>query len=260
MKFRFVVVVLAATLLSACTGCGDSTESANKNAALATPSTVTPPEPVKPAAPPDPNYKACNDYFPVVPGSVAKYVMTYSTGLVADATVVVDKVDEGGKQIFLETAQIVDRSGGLNINQTTKRRFMCDGPRVQILSENTNSVVEGKLTVTTMRYRDNSLIAPEPEALHRKGFTWTYALYPVFAREGLPPATPETPTIVTMEVQGEADVTVPAGTFKAIKLQRKVNQNKSWDYLVPGMGMVKREAGEGLRWELKEYSGLKAQS
>jgi hypothetical protein len=259
MKAHFFVVLAAAAMISS-NGCTNSgSESANKNANQSPqPVAVKPPEPIKPTAPPDPNYTPCNDYYPVIPGSIAKYTMQYSTGLVADATIVIDKADEGGKPIFVETTQIVDRSGGLNINQTTKRRFACDGHRVQVLGEEVISIIDGKTTRTNMRYRDNSVLVPDPGDLHRTGFNWVYAIYPTYAAEGRQAATPESPTIVKLEVQGETDVSVPAGKFKAVKLQRKVNQNLSWDYLVPGMGLVKREAAEGTRWELREYSGLKA--
>jgi hypothetical protein len=50
------------------------------------------------------------------------------------------------------------------------------------------------------------------------------------------------------------------GTFKAITVNRKVNENSLVDFYVAGLGLVKRQSKEGTSWELKEYSGLKATS
>ena len=40
-------------------------------------------------------------------------------------------------------------------------------------------------------------------------------------------------------------------------IYRKVGQAEINDYFVPGLGFVRRNAKEGNKWELKEYSGLK---
>jgi len=254
MRIGFAVVLIAVAALAGCGG-PDRPAPTPTNANSAPP--LDPPKAIKPESSLDPNFKPCNPYFPLVPGSQAKYAMIYSSGLQADETVVVDKIEEGGQTLFRETAQIVDRSGGMQINQTTVRRFACDGDKVRILSEETTGTVGGTTTSTSMKYRDNSLIVPERASLDRKGFTWSYALHPTFTRQGEAPTVPDQPTIVNVEAMGQTDVTVPAGKFKALQIQRKVNQFTSWDYLVPGLGLIKREAAEGTRLELKEYSGLK---
>src|SRR5262249_24689637 len=133
--------------------------------------------------------------------------------------------------------------------------FACDGDRVQVLTERVKTLVTNSESTTEMKYRDNSTFFPETSSLSKKGFTWSYAFRPTYTYQGQATSSAE-PIIVQFEVQGETDVTVPAGTFKAIKIQRKLNQNLSWDYMVKGIGLIKREAQEGTRWELREYSGV----
>jgi hypothetical protein len=255
MRIYLYVVLVAAI---ATTGCEPDK---NTNAVVTNSNrtaNVARPEPPKPLEAPDPNFKACNPYYAVVPGSIAKFVVTYSSGLEADATVVVDRIDENGKTLFNERSQLVDRSGGLEINQNTERRLSCDGERIQVLFETNEVTLPTNRTRSEMKYRDNSILVPEPASLQRKGFTWQYAIRPAYVKDDAPAAVPDAPIIVTLESEGEVETTVPAGTFKAIKVRRKVGQNLSWDYLVEGIGLVKREAGEGTRWELREYSGLRA--
>jgi hypothetical protein len=64
------------------------------------------------------------------------------------------------------------------------------------------------------------------------------------------------PTTFNFETQGEEEVKVPAGTFKAIKVVRKVKNTVVTDYYVAGIGLVKRGNNEGTTWELKSFSGL----
>jgi hypothetical protein len=252
----------AALILALMAACSDppkqpeSTATSNSNRGAG----LQPPEPPKPATRPDPSFKSCNEYYPVVPGSTAKYSISYSSGLQADATIVTDQVEENGQTLFKERSLILDQSGGLRINQKSERKLFCDGERIMLLAEKTESDIEGNRTVSNMNYRENSVLIADKASLGRKGFSWSYALRPTFENTaaGGGPATVSEPVIVTLEAQGEAQVTVPAGTFTALKLQRKVNQNISWDYLVPGLGLVRREAAEGTSWTLKEYSGLKA--
>jgi hypothetical protein len=256
--------IAASLILAMISMCSDSskppvtTTNSNANRAIG----LQPPDPPKPERPPDPSFKSCNEYYPIVPGSTAKYALSYSSGLQADATVVVDLADENGRAVFKERTLVLDRSGGLEINQRTERRLFCDGERVMVLTEKTESDIQGNRTVSNMNYRENSMLIADKASLARKGFNWTYGLRPTFENPsgtGGSSTVPE-PIIVTLEAQGEAQVTVPAGTFTALKVQRKVNQNISWDYLVPGLGLVKREASEGTTWSLKEYGGLKPQS
>jgi hypothetical protein len=253
-----LAAALVLALMAACTDPpkppeSGATSNSNRSAGL------QPPEQPKPAARPDPSFKSCNEYYPAVPGSTVKYSLSYSSGLQADATIVTDLVEEEGKTVFKERSLILDQSGGLRINQKSERKLFCDGERILLLAEKTESDIEGNRTVSDMNYRENSVLIADKASLGRKGFSWSYALRPTFENpQAGGPTTVAEPVLVTLEAQGEAQVTVPAGTFTALKLQRKVNQNISWDYLVPGIGLVRREASEGTTWSLKEYSGLKA--
>ncbi|HMG32461.1 MAG TPA: hypothetical protein VKM94_00880 [Blastocatellia bacterium] len=254
MRLSFALALISLIAFSAC----KPSNTANSNAANANAKTVNvePPKPIAPTTGPEPGFKSCNPYFPLVPGGRLRYLLTYSSGLLADATVVIDRLEENGKKLLLERTQIVDRSGGLQINQDTERHFECDGDRIKVLTETVKSIVSNSESSSQSNYRENSIFFPETSALSTKGFTWTYVFHPTYASPGNPTSTSAEPIIVKLEIQGEADVTVPAGTFKAIKIQRKVNQNVSWDYVVKGIGLVKREAQEGTKWELREYSGL----
>jgi hypothetical protein len=257
MRVNLVIILLAATL-SGCNGTRSNVNSntnTNSNAAL----NFKPPAPIKPADAPDPAFKPCNTYFPLVPGSVAKYVINYSSGIVADMTVVVDAADENGQKVFTERAQLVDRSGGMQINQLTTRRFVCDGDRVQILSEKSESNIEGQLSSSDFQYREHSLMMTDPRSMLTKGSTWTHAFRGVFHRPGQPPAQSDQPTIISFEVLGPQDVTTPVGTFKTVTILRKVGENTVMDSYAPGLGLVRRQAKEGTSWEIKEYSGLKPQ-
>jgi hypothetical protein len=253
----FCAFILLGTLISA--GCDGTPPSANKNAASPAPANLAQPTaPVKPSSAIEPNYKSCNPYLPLVPGSTTKYVLTYSSGIVADVTMVVDRAERNGQPVFKETTQIVDRSGGMHINQITERLYSCDGERIVVLDEKVKSTLEGIGSNSQMNYRDNSTFMVESGSLQRKGFTWTYALHPTYSADNAAPSTASEPTIVKLETVGAEDLTVPAGSFKAIKVKRSVQQNVTWDYLVKGIGLAKRETSEGTRWELKEYSGVKA--
>src|SRR5262249_37946332 len=146
----------------------NSNNNANGNANANHFSMLNPPAPLKPEKAPDPNFKTCNAYFPLVPGSTEKYVINYSSGIVADLTVIIDAADEGGRKVYTQKSQLVDRSGGMQIIQTTIRKFVCDGERVQILSEKTDSSITGQASSSEFEYRDNSLVMVDPKALLTK--------------------------------------------------------------------------------------------
>lgn len=258
MRLILVITLLAAILLSGCNGTNtnvntNSNENANKTAEF------KPPPAIKPVEAPDPNFKPCNPYFPLVPGSIAKYVVNYSSGIVGDLTIVVDAADEDGRKVFTQKSQLVDRSGGMQIIQSTVRRFVCDGDRVQILSEKTDTNITGQLSSSDFEYRENSLMMTDPKSMLTKGATWTHAFRTVFHRPGQAPSRSDQPTIIAFEVGGPEDVTTAVGTFKTVTVVRKVGENNTLDYYAPGLGLVKRQAKEGTSWELKEYSGLKPQ-
>lgn len=260
MRLILVIILLAAITLSGCNGTGSNVNSngngnANANAAL----NFKPPTAIKPVDAADPNFKPCNPYFPLVPGSIAKYVINYSSGLVGDLTVVVDAADEDGRKVFTQRSQLVDRSGGMQQNQSIVRRFVCDGDRVQILSEKTETNVTGQLSSSEFEFRENSLMMTDPKSMLTKGSTWTHAFRSVFHLPGQAPARSDQPTIVALEVTGQEDATTDVGTFKAVTVVRKIGENVTLDYYVPGLGLVKRHSKEGTSTELKEYSGLKPQ-
>jgi hypothetical protein len=251
-----VIILLAALALG---GCNNTNTNGNRNGnANANRSDFKTPTQLKPTTAVDPNFKPCNPYLPLVPGSTAKYVISYSSGLVADATVVVDSSEENGRPVFTERTQIIDRSGGLQVTQSTERKYVCDGERVQLLSEKTESDIAAQKSTSEFKFRSNSVAMVDPASLGRKGTTWQYAFTKVFTRPGDPPAVVDEPTFVSFEVQDEEEVTIPVGKFRAVKLVRKVGENQGNEYFVRGLGLVKRLLNEGTSWELKEFSGLRA--
>jgi hypothetical protein len=257
MRFCLILLLSAVITLSGCGGTSKNVNS-NFNSNANNTQSFKPPEPIKPVESADPNFKPCNPYFPLVPGSVAKYVINYSSGLVADLTVVTDAAEENGRKVFTERSQIVDRSGGMQIVQSTTRKFVCVGDRIQILSEKNESNVSGQQSSSEFEYRENSLMMTDPKSMLTKGSTWSHALRPVFHKPGQAPSRSDT-KIISFEVLGPQDITTPVGTFKTIRVLRKVDDNTAVDYFAPGLGLVRREAKEGNRWEIKEYSGLSPQ-
>jgi hypothetical protein len=253
------MIVMASMALTACNG--NNANSNNRSNSNSTDNanrlqTFTPPAPLKPQSPPDPNFVACNPYFPLVPGSLKKFTIVWSTGLVADVIVVVDAAEENGRKLFVETTQIVDKAGGVNKVEKTVRKYVCDAERVQIIDEKTENRIDGKETTVEFKFRNVATAMIEPASLKRKGSTWTYSFYQLFKSPGELPAAPEEPVIISFESQGEEELTVPAGKFKALKVVRRVGQNQVFDYFVPGLGLAKRQSAEGTFWELKEYSGV----
>ncbi|MEK6288688.1 MAG: hypothetical protein AABO57_23470 [Acidobacteriota bacterium] len=259
MRISLVIILLGVIALSGCNGANtniNSNASSNLNANSAP--NFKPPQPIKPLEAADPNFKACNPYFPLVPGSIAKFVINYSSGIVGDLTVIVDAADEAGRKVFAQRSQLVDRSGGMQIVQSIVRKFVCDGERVQILSETTESNIAGQQSRLDFEYRENSVMMVDPQSISRKGTTWTHAFRTIVHSPGMPPSRGDDLTFIIFEVIGPEDVTTAVGTFNAVKITRKIGENLTVDHYVPGLGLVKRRAKEGTSWELKEYSGLKA--
>jgi hypothetical protein len=257
MRTILVITFLCALALSGCDPNTNGNLNGNRNGNANATAAYKPPAPLSPKATTDPNFTSCNPYFPLVPGSVAKYVLNYSSGLVADATVVVDMEEQDGQKVFVERLQIIDRSGGLQQAQSTIKHYVCDGERIRILSEKNETRVEERQTVNENLFRPNTVIMVDPAALAQVGSTWTVAFTQTFQSPGEPKATLPDPTIVTFTVLGTADMTIPMGKFKTVAVQRKVKENISTDYYARGLGLVKRVANEGTSWELREYSGLK---
>ena len=259
MRIGFSIILLAAIALS---GCDPSNKNGNVNTngnanSNANRTVFVPPVPLQPGAF-DPNFKPCNEYYPLVPGSVAKYVLNYSSGLVADVRVVVDSSEENGRKGFVERSQIVDKSGGLQIVQNTERHFVCDGDKVMILMEKTESrVADQPKSTSQFDYRENSYAMIEPSSLARPDSTWSYGFKRTSQRGDEPPAKEDAPIILSFTVKGEQEITLPTGKVKALKIERKGGTTIVTDYYVRGLGLVKRDSVEGTSWELKEYSGLK---
>jgi hypothetical protein len=255
MRIILIVTLLAALALG---GCDPNTNgNANKNGNANNTSTFKPPPPLSPKVAVDPNFTSCNPYFPLVPGSVAKYVVNHSSGLVGDATVVVDSEQQNGRTVFVERTQMIDRSGGLQHLQSTVRQYVCDGERVLIISEKNETRVEERTTINENMYRENTVAMVDPAALAQNGTTWSVVFNQTFQSPGEPLATLPDPTIVNFTVTGPQEVTIPTGKVKTVSVQRKVKENIGTDYYARGLGLVKRETREGMRWELREYSGLK---
>ncbi len=261
MRVVLVIILLSAIVFSGCNGTPptnvNSNVNSNANVNANSSTFIKPPPVLKPVDVPDPRFKPCNPYFPLVPGSIAKYVINYSSGIVGDLTVVVDAADEDGRKVFTQRSQLVDRSGGMQITQSIVRRFVCDGDRVQILTEKTESNIGGQQSSADFEYRENSLVMTDPKSILTKGTTWTHAFRTVVHSAGQAPVRGDQPTIIEFEVLGPADVTTTVGTFKTVTILRKVGENTVLDYYALGLGLVKRQANEGTSWELKEYSGLK---
>jgi hypothetical protein len=255
MRIILSVSLLAALALSACTPTINN--NANQNANANTAATYKPPAPLSPKAAVDPNFTSCNPYFPLVPGSVAKYVLNFSSGLVGDATVVVDTEQQDGRPVFVERTQIVDRSGGLQHVQSTVRHYICDGERVQIIFEKNETRVEERPTINENKFRENSVAMIDPGSLAQKGSTWNLVFTQTFQSPGEAMATFPDPTIVNFSVLGPEEVTIPTGKVKAVAVQRKVKENIGTDFYARGLGLVRRVTREGMSWELREYSGLK---
>jgi hypothetical protein len=255
MRTFFLLILLTAIALSGCNPPPANTN-ANRND-NANRAEFVPPVAIKPEGPPTANHVACNPYYPLVPGSIVKYVLNYTSGVVADVTVVVDASDENGRQGFRERTQIVDKSGGYEINQLTERHFICDGDKVVVVSEKVDSKIQSRPSQNENKYRDNSYWMIEPSTLAQKGANWTVAFKQVFHSAEQPTGEGDRPVIVTFTVLGEEMVQLPVGKLMALKIERKVADRSIYEWFVRGMGMVRRIGADGTGMELKEYSGLK---
>jgi hypothetical protein len=220
---------------------------------------LQPVDPIKPTSVVDPSFKPCNSYYPLVPGSERRYTLRHTSGLLSDIIVVVDEAEEEGRKVLVETTQIIDKSGGLEKLEKTVRKFICDGERVQIIYERSNSRVRDMSTDTEFRFRNVPILVVEPAALERKGTVWSYSFRQVFNSPGQPPAAPDASITVNFEAFPSEQTTTPAGKFKALKISRTVNAQKGYDYFAKGVGLIKRVGPDGTTWELTEYAGVRPQ-
>jgi hypothetical protein len=251
------LILLSALLLAGCNGPATNTNAPSNANSNTDKTPVASTSPIKSETPLDPNFKICNPYLPLVPGSEAVYAITYSSNLTADARVVVDLKEENGQKVFIERTQIIDRSGGYEKNEVEVKKYTCDGERVRLIHYNTENWVQNVLNRSQWKFRADAVAMPKPAELKGKGFRWSYSFTISIQRGDEPPVNIDEPTFIFFESAGEEEVTVPAGTFKALKVIRKVGKNEVTDYYVPGLGLIRRQAAEGTAWALKEYAGIR---
>lgn len=259
MRIIFAMLLFGALGFSSCDTKNPNGNASNRNGssmnANSNPIIERPPD-IKPVESVDPNFKSCNPYYPLVPGSQTKFTLQFSSPLVADVNVVVSQVEENGRKVFVEKTQIIDKSGGLNKAELTERKYLCDNGRIQILYEKADNRTEKSHAIVTSSFRTVATFMLDPASLARKGTTWSYTFDQTFEMDKEPPARMD-PSTITFEAQGEEEVKVPAGTFKAMRIVRKIRDVLVNEYYVAGLGLVKRANKDGTTWELKEYSGLK---
>ena len=258
MVFRLLALLVALFALVACDPPKkDRTSNSSNSNANAPPLSFSPPEPIKPSSPLDPNFKAGNPYFPLVPGSTLKYTIHFASPIVANVIVVVDSAQENGKPVFSQTWQIVDTGGGDEKNETTVRRYALEGDNVLQLFERTENLYHGRKTTSELKFRDSTAM-PGAASL-RPGATWSLSFTQVFQVGNELPVAADRTVTVSFKLDAKEDVTVPAGKFKALKVTRNVTGNKLQisEHYVRGLGLVRREGGDGTRLELIEYHGLK---
>jgi hypothetical protein len=257
MRIFLAMLLLGAFGFSACENKNANNSNGNRNASTAnTNVNLTPdPPPLPPLGDSVPGYQSCNLYFPLVPGSQTKFTLQYSSPLVADVTVVVSQVEENGRKVLVEKTHIVDKSGGLNKAELTERKYLCDSGRLQIISEKADNRTEKSHVAVETNFKNAATFMLDSASLTRKGTTWSYNFDQTLRQQGEPPFNTD-PVTINFEAQGEEEVKVPAGTFKAMKVLRKIRDSFVLDYYVAGLGLVKRANKDGTTWELKEYSGL----
>lgn len=248
-------LLLAAVVWSGCNS-GNPAPNANSGAAgnSNTSVFVTPPPPLKPSVQIDPSFKPCNPFYPLVPGSLTKHTIFYSSGLVADVTTVVEPGENAGEGEIVQREQILDTSGGLNKLSTNTRTYVCDGERVRILSEKGHDKVEENENLAESKFHDPAIVMVAPTDF-RPGATWSYVIVRTLQQPGKAPITLE-PITRRLEYRTNEEVTVLAGKYTAARVDWRLKEKTGTDYYVRGLGLVKRVADDGTRWELKEYSGL----
>jgi hypothetical protein len=258
MRFVLALFVLATVVFGGCSGSNTNTNT-NSNANANQPAALPDVQPLKPQTAVDQSFKPCNPYYPLLPGSEVKYRLNFSSGLFADVNIVVDSAQEGGRQTFVETTQIVDTGGGLEKLERTVRKYVCDSERIQIIYEKGNNRAGELANEFGSKFKNIPVLMVEPASLKRKGSVWSYSFYQFFQVSGQPAIEPPDPVTVNFEVLGEEEVTTPAGKFNAVKISRTVKDKKGYDFFAKGIGLVKRVGPDGTTLELREYSGVKPQ-
>jgi hypothetical protein len=204
----------------------------------------------------DPNFKACNAYYPLIPGSQARYSLVYGTGLQASPVVVVDQTSENGVPVWVQRTQIVDNASGVHKSELSVQKYVCDNGRIKVIAENSDNNVDGHKTTMEMHYVDPAYVMLDAAAL-KPGVTWSYSFTQTFRGPEIGTTNSDRINTFSCAVQGEEEVTVPAGKFKALRVNKKIGKADIAEYFVRGLGMVKRRNGDGTTWELLSYSGLR---
>ena len=249
--------MLVVLLITACNSQDANRNSVSNQNANSNSQAQFPPLPgLKPAGPVDPNFSACNTYFPLVPGSSTKYRLSFSTGIVADITTVFSSEEENGRKVFVASQQTIDTKGGSEKSEANTRKYICDGEKVKLIFERNDNRVAGHRTESEVKYDDKSFVMLEPTALS-SGKKWSYDFYVIF-NTGDGTRTSTDPVTKHLEVLGIEDVKVAAGTFTALKIEIKAGGAELVEYYARGIGLIKRTViKDGTTTELQEYSGLK---
>jgi len=171
MRFVLAITLLATALSGRCNSTNTNTSGnqnenqiANANRGVPLPNVV----PIKPES-------CCRSEFtnpamltfPWVPGSQIKYLIKYSSGLLADANVVVDSAVESGHSTLIETTQIVDKSGGMEKLEKTVRKYVCDGERIQAVYEKGNYRAANTQMTWRLKFRGVPVVMLDPASLKR---------------------------------------------------------------------------------------------
>ncbi|HEY6333743.1 MAG TPA: hypothetical protein VI756_30785 [Blastocatellia bacterium] len=230
-----------------------------------------------PPASVDPAFKACNPYYPLVPGSHLLYTIKRSGGPVGEVVVTISG-EKGKKEITEVSKRLSVRGLGSGL-ETTTRKYVCDGEKVEVVSDQIEATnPQGTSGQFQGKFPPSSLVMMAPAAL-TPGATWSYTMQanmkvPQKPDPKDPKAAKATSTQnkneikyvskqdtipLSFEVKGNEDITVPAGTFHTIRVGVKVKDKTSDEYYAPGIGMVRRSLSDGTVWELSEYNGLTPQ-
>jgi hypothetical protein len=186
-----------------------------------------------------------------------RYSIQFSSGMQAKAVVAVDQTNEGGVPVFVERVQVVDNNGGIHKNELMVRKYVCDNGRIRIIAEDRDNTIEGSKNTAQMHYVDPAYVMLESGGL-KQGATWSYSWKTTLQSANEAPTTSDRTTIANCTMVGQEDLTVPAGKYKVIKVNKKIGKADVTEYYAAGIGLVKRLNGDGTTWDLLSYSGLKA--
>ncbi len=244
----FALLLASLTLIGA--GCGQSATVSTNGAPTEKPSTTT--------------SDACgNPYYPFKPGLTIAYRVTPSTGAAGDADYTIRIVSVSGTT----AATRVELAGGGTADMSAD----CANGSVALNgSSNLGAAMQGVEFKTTVLSSTGTYMPANVSA----GSTWNNAETVKMEFTGGPSAGMGPITLTTTEESraiGEESVTVPAGTYKAIKVELTrtttsklsgiaipPSTSKSTEWWVKGIGMVKTvtvSEGQTSTVEAKSISG-----